>query len=61
MGNQGSFMEKVYVYLPALMCHSSMDYDDAATMRNIRVVYFAEQVNSAEAEKIMFAFAGVVA
>lgn len=46
MGNQGSFMEKVYVYLPVLMCHSKMDYDDAATVWNIRAAYFAEQASA---------------
>lgn len=45
MGNQGSFMEKVYVYLPVLMCHSKMDYGDKATMWNIRAAYFAEQAS----------------
>lgn len=45
MGNQGSFMEKVYVYLPVLMCHSKMDYEDKATMWNIRAAYFAEQAS----------------
>lgn len=45
MGNQGSFMEKVYVYLPVLMCHSKMDYEDRATMWNIRAAYFAEQAS----------------
>ncbi|CAM9955341.1 unnamed protein product [Ectocarpus fasciculatus] len=44
MGNQGSFMEKVYVYLPVLMCHSKMDYSDQGTMWNIRAAYFAEQI-----------------
>ncbi len=45
MGNQGSFMEKVYLYLPVLLCHSNMDYSDKTTMWNIRVAYFAEQVS----------------
>lgn len=45
MGNQGSFMEKVYVYLPVLMCHSKMDYEDRATMWNIRAAYVAEQAS----------------
>ncbi|CAM9261942.1 unnamed protein product [Ascophyllum nodosum] len=44
MGNNGSFMEKVYVYLPVLMCHSRMDYKDAVTVRNIRLAYGLEQV-----------------
>ncbi|CBN75945.1 conserved unknown protein [Ectocarpus siliculosus] len=44
MGNQGSFMEKVYVYLPVLMCHSKMDYSDKSTLWNIRAAYFAEQI-----------------
>lgn len=46
MGNQGSFMEKVYVYLPVLMCHSKMDYTDKTTMWNIRAAYFAEQAST---------------
>lgn len=46
MGNQGSFMEKVYVYLPVLMCHSKMDYSDKGTMWNIRTAYFAEQAST---------------
>lgn len=45
MGNQGSFMEKVYLYLPVLLCHSNMDYNDKTTMWNIRAAYFAEQVS----------------
>lgn len=45
MGNNGSFMEKVYVYLPVLMCHSKMDYGDRATMRYIRLGYFFEQAS----------------
>lgn len=45
MGNNGSFMEKVYVYLPVLMCHSRMDYGDRTTMRNIRLGYFFEQAS----------------
>lgn len=49
MGNQGSFMEKVYVYLPVLMCHSKMDYSDKTTMWNIRATYFAEQASNVEA------------
>lgn len=44
MGNNGSFMEKVYVYLPVLMCHSRMDYSNKSTMWNIRTTYFFEQV-----------------
>eukprot|EP00903_Cladosiphon_okamuranus_P006348 g6218.t1 len=44
MGNQGSFMEKIYVYLPVLMCHSKMDYEDKRTVWNIRAAYFSEQV-----------------
>lgn len=46
MGNNGSFMEKVYVYLPVLMCHSKMDYGNRVTMRNIRVGYFVEQASN---------------
>ena len=46
MGNNGSFMEKVYVYLPVLMCHSRMDYKDAVTVRNIRLAYGLEQVSA---------------
>lgn len=46
MGNQGSFMEKVYVYLPVLMCHSKMDYTDKGTIWNIRAAYFGEQAST---------------
>ena len=46
MGNNGSFMEKVYVYLPVLMCHSKMDYGNRVTMRNIRLGYFIEQASN---------------
>ncbi|CAM9362508.1 unnamed protein product [Ectocarpus sp. 12 AP-2014] len=46
MGNQGSFMEKVYVYLPVLMCHSKMDYSDKSTLWNVRSAYFAEQASN---------------
>ncbi|CAM9878359.1 unnamed protein product [Ectocarpus sp. 12 AP-2014] len=46
MGNQGSFMEKVYVYLPVLMCHSKMDYSDMSTLWNVRAAYFAEQASN---------------
>lgn len=45
MGNNGSFMEKVYVYLPVIMCHSKIDYGDRTTMRYIRLGYFLEQAS----------------
>lgn len=44
MGNSNSFMEKVYIYLPIVMFHSRMNYNDPNTMTTMRVAYFAEQV-----------------
>lgn len=39
-------MEKVYLYLPVLMCHSRTDYNDPTTIWNIRAAYFAEQAST---------------
>lgn len=44
MGNSGSLMEKIYIYLPVIMFNSRMDYSDPKTLRIMRIVYFAEQV-----------------
>ena len=44
MGNNGSMMEKIYIYLPVIMFNSRMDYSDPKTLRTMRIVYFVEQV-----------------
>lgn len=45
MGNNNSLLQKVYLYLPVVMCHSRMDYGNPVTMRTMRMAYFLEQVS----------------